>query len=176
MIFAFTGLGSQSRMWRATGMRFRELAAVEPKLHAKAFMRANGLLAEHHFDHIRTLIDGGMAECARCGKECQAPEERPDFFAGGFPCQPSSTPRRSNTKRLEPSPTTSSGWCAVWWSTTGSGGHAFSLLETTKGRPRSGCVRWGRAIFVRMDPGAAAAFIPCRLGGLEAAAMDPGAP
>lgn len=107
---AFTGLGSQARMWRATGLRFRELATADPKPAAKTFLAANGLMGEHHFDDVRALYAGGPAACARCGRGCRAPEERPDFFAGGFPCQPTSPMRRSQKRaRAEEHPS----WDAV---------------------------------------------------------------
>ena len=99
MATAFTGLGSQRRMWDITGCRVREVAAAEPKPHAKQFLTENALMAEHHFDDIRALTEGGRAPCARHGGQlCTVPVERVDFFAGGFPCQPTSAQRR--TRRL----------------------------------------------------------------------------
>ena len=61
MVTACTGMGSQSRAWRATGLSFREHAAAEPKQHAMAFLAADELLAEHHFNDIRSLVDGGRS-------------------------------------------------------------------------------------------------------------------
>ena len=102
MATAFTGLGSQRRMWDITGCIVREVAAAEPKVHAKQFLRDNALMAEHHFDDIRTLTAGGRAPCARHGGQlCTVPVERVDFFAGGFPCQPTSAQRRSR-HRIKP--------------------------------------------------------------------------
>ena len=98
MVTAFTGLGSQSRMWRATGLRFRELASADPKRHANLFLATHDLFGEHHFDGIRMLTKGGSAACARCHRVCGVPMANPDLFAGGFPCQPTSRARRSKKK------------------------------------------------------------------------------
>ena len=65
-------------------------------------MHKNGLLAEHHFDDIRALIQGGRAHCFVHGGDCEAPQERADFFAGGFACQPTSTLRASSRGRVKP--------------------------------------------------------------------------
>ena len=98
MVTAFTGLGSQRRVWQATGLSCRELASADPKPYAKVFLAAHGLFGEHHFDGIRMLTSGGSAACARCHRVCEVPTERPDFFAGGFPCQPSSRARRTKKR------------------------------------------------------------------------------
>ena len=75
LVTGCTGLGSQSRMWKITGLKFREIAAAEPKEHAKAFLKANRLFAECHFDDLRALIEGGQAECACHGRMCDVPAE-----------------------------------------------------------------------------------------------------
>ena len=98
MVTAFSGLGSQSRMWRDTGLDFRELAAADPKEHAKQFVKRNECMAEHHFDDIRSLIRGGRAPCFVHGHDCEVPQERADFFAGGFACQPTSSRRASRSR------------------------------------------------------------------------------
>jgi site-specific DNA-cytosine methylase len=102
VVEAFKGLGPLGRVLRDTGLTVRELAAAEPKPHAKEFQKRNGLLAEHHFDDIRALIQGGRAPCfVHHGAECKVPEERADIFGGGFACQPTSTQRRSSRKRVK---------------------------------------------------------------------------
>ncbi len=98
MATAFSGLGSQSRVWEVTGLRFHEIAAAEPKTHAQEFVKANRLLAEHHFEDIRALIAGGQALCIQHGKACDVPVDRVDFFSAGFPCQPTRAQRRSRGK------------------------------------------------------------------------------
>ena len=65
-------------------------------------MHKNRLLVEHHFDDIRALIQGGRAHCFVHGGDCEVPEERADFFAGGFACQPTSTLRASSRGRVKP--------------------------------------------------------------------------
>ena len=93
LVTSCNGLGTQSRVMKDMGIEYRELAATEPKEHAKEFMKRDGLLAEHHFNDIRALIQGGHAPCfvhPYVREGCEVPIERADLFAGGFACQPTS--------------------------------------------------------------------------------------
>ncbi len=98
MATAFSGLGSQSRVWQVTGLDFREMAAAEPKDHAQEFVKANRLWAQHHFEDVRALTAGGRALCTLHGRDCDVPVDRVDFFSAGFPCQPTTSQRRSKRK------------------------------------------------------------------------------
>ena len=81
---------------------YRDICAAEPKPHAKVYQRANSLMAEHHFDNISDMTEGLPAPCARCGKACPPPTERPDIFIAGFSCQAFSTMRAKSFKSMPP--------------------------------------------------------------------------
>lgn len=98
----FVGLGSHGKVLRETGLLFRDMCAAEPKPHAKEFQRANGLMAEHHFDDIADMTGGLPAPCARCGTSCMAPKDKPDIFIAGFSCQAFSTMRAKSFKSVPP--------------------------------------------------------------------------
>ena len=83
-------------------MDFKEASSAEPKAHAKLFQINNGLMAQHHYDDLRVLLEGSSAYCASCHKLCQPPPERPDLFLAGFSCQPFSSMRKKHMKATPP--------------------------------------------------------------------------
>lgn len=99
---AFSGMGTHSRAMRDTHLAFDDVAAAEPKAHAKAFQRNNALMARHHYDDIRTLISGCPAYCSVCQETCQPPAERADLFVAGFSCQAFSTMRARDMAKTPP--------------------------------------------------------------------------
>ena len=95
-------MGSHARVLQETGVDFKEASSAEPKAHAKLFQINNGLMAQHHYDDLRVLLEGSSAYCASCHKLCQPPPERPDLFLAGFSCQPFSSMRKKHMKATPP--------------------------------------------------------------------------
>ena len=95
---AFTGLGTQSLVFRATGLQAEHRCSADPKPASKAFLARNGLMGRHHYDCVSSIgrPRGARVVCSTCPGECAAgPDDRPDMFAGGFPCQPWSLQRQA---------------------------------------------------------------------------------
>ena len=89
---AFSGLGSIMEVLRKLGIAARELAAAEIKPSAHTFCKRNSLLAEHHFEDVRSLVAHGSGKCIKHG-HCKMPTEKADLSVMGFPCQPYSGAR-----------------------------------------------------------------------------------
>ena len=101
----FVGMGSHGQVLRLTGVSYQETCAAEPKSWAKLFLQGNGLMADHHFNDLAVMAQTAAparGQCARCGVECDVPDERPDVFFAGFSCQAFSTMRASNTRAVPP--------------------------------------------------------------------------
>lgn len=99
----FVGMGSHGQVLRLTGVSHQEACAAEPKSWAKHFLQGNGLMADHHFSDLAVMAQTAAPArglCARCGVECDVPDERPDVFFAGFSCQAFSTMRASNTRAV----------------------------------------------------------------------------
>ena len=98
----FAGMSSHARVLAELQIQYREIAAAEPKPAAKQFVRDNHLLAEHHFNDVQCMIDGGW--CCVCMQRCVLEPERPDSYTGGFSCQPFSQMRSGRQSRTRVPP------------------------------------------------------------------------
>ena len=101
----FTGLGTQSLVFRATGLQAEHRCSADPKPASKAFLARNGLMGRHHYDCVSSIgrPRGARVVCSTCPGECAAgPDDRPDMFAGGFPCQPWSLQRQACMRDVPP--------------------------------------------------------------------------
>ena len=101
----FTGLGTQSLVFRATGLLAEHRCSADPKPASKAFLARNGLMGRHHYDCVSSIgrPRGARVVCSTCPGECAAgPDDRPDMFAGGFPCQPWSLQRQACMRDVPP--------------------------------------------------------------------------
>ena len=98
----FSGMMSHSAVLQALGLEFIDLAAAEPKEHARQFAKLNGILPRHLFLDIRHIIRRERADCMICQTTCAPPLDEPDIFIAGFSCQPFSPSRGKNLTKTPP--------------------------------------------------------------------------